>query len=309
VNPNYIPCPPGKITYQGKVLDKTGSIPLQGVVVILTSPPGFGPSQGGMATSDAHGYWSITFNYQCPANAQFYWQSSSNGPLVLTVNNIPKTSEYNLNIQRQTIYVGIAHEFANAPQTQISWTITYGYQFSIDAKVKGNINVGFIGVDAAGSVGTTISSSNQQSVQTSSDIMIYYPTGLVYYVTDVYGNSVVYVQTFSVSTINTQSFPEYLSISDALTRATQAGQYPYVNVAPKTSITKTETLTTTVTIDSQVGVNAFGVTLTVHEGVSSGTQQTITVKFDNSNNSNAVCFVIYQEGVEIHTYFYHTGNC
>jgi hypothetical protein len=225
-----------------------------------------------------------------------------------TVSYVPQSTSYILNIQQQIISTPLADEYANSAGTEIIWQMSTAYQLSIDASVSGGITTGFLGVDAVGSVGTTEGTSTTYKVDTSSTIAITYTTAIAWKIVDQSGNSAIYVQQFTTGSLNAPATSEYMSVTQAINNALSAGQSPYTIVGPQTNVQTTYSMTSTVTLDAQVSVQAFLVTLTVDAGTQSGTAQTLTMSFTNSNSTGNNCYVSYVEGADAHLYLYKTGS-
>ncbi|MDE1853319.1 MAG: hypothetical protein KGI38_06180 [Thaumarchaeota archaeon] len=226
----------------------------------------------------------------------------------MTVTGLGTSTSYTLNIQQQIISAALADEYANSAGTEIQWGMTTNYQSSIDAKVSGGISVGFLGVDAAGQVGTTEGTSTTYTVDTKSTVAITYSSAIAWKVVDKNGNYMVYVQHFVTGSLSAPATSEYISVTQAITDAQNAGQNPYTTVGPSTSVTVTYSMTNTVTLDGQVSATAFAVTLTVHAGTVSGTSQTLSLILTNSATSGNNCYVHYVEGADAHLYLYKTGS-
>ncbi len=306
--PDAIPCPKGTTTFSGTVKDQEGNA-LAGVVVVLATMPNLYPQYGGMANSSSSGYWALTFYYQCPMNAKFYWWSASQGPLLLTVTNIPKSTTYNVHIWRQAINAYLLYEYPDTTNATVSFTETTNFQFDVKATVSGSINAGFIvGVNAEGSIGTTLTMETTSSFSKDLPYGLFYPTGMAWKAEDVNGNYVVWVQQFQTSYVSSALATEYMSESTGINLAVNDGQNPYITVSPGGPSTYTRTFSATVTLDGSVSVTVFGVTLTMDVSTSSGTTQSFSIQLTNNGSSDA-CYAIYQEGPEFHVWYYGPGFC
>ncbi len=306
-NPNYISCPSGNETYSGYVYNEEGQ-PLQGVVVYLVTPFGFVPSSAGSTTTNASGYWTLTFDHQCPHNASFYWQSLSNGPLLMKADPIGLSTTYTVTVWEQSEDVNLLYEFPDSSNTSVSYTTSTNIEFSANAKVSGGIQDGFLGTNAAGYVGTTLTMESGFSQIGSSPYLTYYQKGITYKVEDASGNTIIYVQSFASSLFSSANTQEYLTMSQGITDAENKGENPYVTIAGNHQQSYQYTFSTTTTLDGQVSVTAFGVTLTTEVSTSSGTTQTVALTITNKASQNE-CYVVYQEGPEIHAWYYFQGIC
>lgn len=302
-----IPCPAGKTTFSGTVTDQEGN-GLGGVLVALATLPNLYPQYGGTTTSSATGSWSLTFSYQCPMSARFYWQS--NGPLVKTVSSIPFSSNYALTIWRVPAVINLLYEFPNDPSVTVNYSLAASLTFSFDATISGGINVGFLSVDAAGHVGASVTMGGGNSASGYSPYVIIYPVGTWYKVQDVSGNYVVYVLPGVAQSLWTGPVTDYLTVNDGINRDNAASPpiIPYVQVARHTTVQLWRTFSTTITVDAQVGGSAFGVGLTTHVGVSGTVTLTWGISFTNSGTKTN-CYVLYQLGPEMHAWLYSNNAC
>ncbi len=305
--PQYYRCS-GNVTYTGTVFDEGGNR-LWGVVVYLyTTYPYSGPT--GTATTNSNGAWSITIGAgDCPYNAKFYWRSKSNGPLMLVATSIPQPSSYTVPVWQQLVALDMIHEFPNDPTVEIAFTISTTVTVSVAASISGNVQTGFLGVNAAGKVGTDSTFAlSFTSDHYAPPYHIFYPTATVFKVQDVSGNTLVYALGYSDVWGQTAADSEYLSMYGAIDRDHAAGSYPYVQVAPNGHDTTTRSLSQTTTLDQELGVTVFGVTLTLDTSVSAGTTQSVSITLWNSSSSNA-CFAIYNQGMVVHAWLYGYVTC
>jgi hypothetical protein len=302
-SPNYISCPSGAETFSGYVYDQE-SVGLGGVVVALSSPPGYVPSQGGSTTSASTGYWSVTFSYQCPANANFYWQSQGSGPLISAVSLISTYTTYNLNVWRSTENTLISYEFANTAEAQINIAITGTFTLSADAKVSVGMTDSFLGLDAGGNVGTELTYQTVSGAGGTAPYEAYYSSGLTVKVQDTTGRTMIYKQPYTWSgTPQTSAATDYLSVAQALSDGAS-----YQNVAANTYASSSVSVSGVVKLDAQVSVTALGQTLGTEAGVSSGNQATTSWTMTN-NNSYPQCFVLYVQGPVVHIWLYANTVC
>lgn len=302
----YIPCD-GSATYTGIVRDQD-QLGLPGVVVYLyTAYPYNGRSA--TAVTNAYGAWSATVdNGDCRYNAAFYWKSKTDGPHLMTATEILPGQTYTVRVWREAQIVALNYEFPNDPSVAISYTLTTNLQVSVDASVSGGMQVGFLGFNAAGKVGATLTMESSYSSSGSSPWYDFYTTGMTHKIIDSAGRTLIYVEQYSSSWFSSDEAVEYLTITDAINRDTDAGINPYVQIARNHVATYTWTLATTVTMDLEVSVEAFGVKLTTHMGVASGTSQSVSATITNDTN-HARCYVQYQQGLEIHLWLYLEGRC
>jgi hypothetical protein len=306
-NPYYINCP-GSETYSGNVYDQEGYA-LAGVVVYLATPAGYQPFASGSTTSNSNGYWSVTIGNGCPNDASFYWQSDTNGPLLKSVSKISLSgTSYTLNAWVASQNINLLYEFPDDSATNVGVSLTTSLQFSADASLSGGITDGFLGLDAAGNVGTTQTMQSTFQESGTSPYVTYIQTGNTYKVEDTSSNTIIYVQQYSSSHFSSATATEYLTMSQGVTDAQNAGQNPYITIAANHQQTYSYSFSSTITLDAKVSITAFTVTLTTHVGTTSGNSQTISLTITN-NNSNNECFVAYQEGPEIHAWYYGSGSC
>lgn len=301
--PNYIPCS-GQETYSGYVYDQEGA-PLAGVVVYLATVRNFQPASNGAGTSDYNGYWSVTLQDQCPHNAYFYWQSDNNGPLLMTVSAIPLSgTTYTVNVWVVPENTQVAYEYPNTQEASIKVSISNSLSLSDNVYVQGGIADGFLGVDAAGQVGTTLTFDTVNSAYGTVPFEAYFSNWNSIKVEDTSGNMMVYKQAYTgVPTLNTASVSEYISMSTALSKGAA-----YVQIAGNTGVDTKISVSGVVTLDAQVSMTAFGFTLTTEAGVQTGSQQSTEYTINNPN-SYTQCFVVYQQGPEIHIWLYSNNPC
>ena len=201
------------------------------------------------------------------------------------------------------------HEFPNDPTIETAFTTSTTVTVGVDASISGGIQTGFLGgLDVAGKVGTDSTIFPDFTADHTSPYVLYYPQGTVFKVLDVYGNSMVYVLAYSNVWPQTAADTEYLSMEGAIALDHSAGIYPYKQIAPNGHDSKVFTLSQTTTLDVQLGITVFGVTLTVETSVSAGTSQSVTVTFWNSSPNNA-CYVNYNEGMVVHSWLYGYVTC
>jgi hypothetical protein len=303
VNPNYISCPSGAEVFSGTVKDQEGN-GLGGVVVALSSPPNYVPSQGGSTTSDVNGYWSVTFSYQCPANANFYWQSQSQGPLVLAVSLISTSTIYSLNVWRTSENTLITYEFPNTAEASIGLEINNTYTLSADAKADVGIQDSFLGVDAGLKAGTELTYQTMSGAGGTSPYEAYYSGDMSIKVQDTNGHTLIYKQPVTYSgTFNTVTATEYLTSTQAI-----ADGGWYQGVAANNHYHRAVSVTGVVSLDAQVSVTALGFSLGTEAGVSAGSQATTDWTITN-NNQYDQCFIVYPQGPVMHIWLYSNSAC
>lgn len=308
-------------TFSGLVKDM-GGYGLPGVVVyIIGHRQAVPPCQDALsAVTDGTGHWRVTGKVNQFNSVSLYWQSASNGPYLSNPGNIQPGTSYTwqVHVWRADINENLLDEFPNDPNghTQISFTTSTSIQVSVNAKLSGNVQAGFLGVDVAGSVGTTITMQQQVTESFSSPYEVYKVLGEIIRVQDANGNYIVYAVPYSSSLFQTAGITDYLTMNEGINRDSMAGIYPYLQVAPSGSSTFTYTFSQEVNMDLSVGITIGGsflglsasVTLTIDFSTTSGTSQSVALQVTNPTTGNA-CYVVFQEGMEIHAWFYGNGNC
>lgn len=292
------------LTYSGTVYDQEATT-LPGVAVKLVLEPV--NSVRATPISDSNGHWSATFQvcFGQYVNAGFYWQSSSSGPLVLQVSGIATSSRYTLNIWRNLVYSVLVNQYPNSANIQISYTTTATFSVFVKASVTVGMNVGFLQADAQGNWGTTDTIETDWSVTGTQPYEAYYPTGIAYKVVDTQGRVLIYVGSFTSAIPSTMGVSEYMTMDGARQYDDANGIYPYEEVAPGVlSQVFTKKLTSQVSIDGQITISAFGSQLQIDEGVQAGTEQDVSLILSNPNTSYNACYVVYQNGLNIHSWFY-----
>ncbi len=302
LSPNYIYCP-GSQTYSGYVYDQEG-IGLGGVVIYLHDSYPFEPGASVTTTSGPDGSWSATIADDCPNSAQFYWQSDSNGPLMKTVSYSSLSTSYTLNVWRAQEDTTLAYEFANTNESTITITQSKTFTISDNVGVQGGIQDGFLGFNVAGKIGTTLTTTSTNTFSDTIPYWGYYQTGMSIKVEDTSGNYMEYKQTFTGNVgISSQSATEYLTSSQGLSN----GGY-YLSVAPYGTSSQTDTVSGVINVDLQVGIAVFGVTLGTEDGLSN-TQETGVSWSIHNPYSYEQCFVVYQQGFTVHTWWISNSVC
>ncbi|MEM0272853.1 MAG: hypothetical protein QW514_09970 [Thermoprotei archaeon] len=231
-----------------------------------------------------------------------------NGPEILYVHNIPQQSTNNVPVWVNGEHVNLLYEFPNTPNATIGVEMSTSLMFSANAQVNGGIQTGFLGVNYAGYIGTTLTLGSGWSFSASKPYVLYYEAGMAYKVEDINGNSVIYVQSFTTSNPQSNYTSDYLTMSQAISRDEAQGIYPYEQIIPTGTFTFYKTFNGTITLDSQVSVTAFDVTLSTEVSVAQGSQLTISYSITN-NSPYYQCHVIYSEGPEVHVWYYGQGQC
>src|SRR5712692_1612291 len=304
VQPYFINCGSGSITYGGTVYNSNSpSTGQAGVVVYLQTQVNFQPAASGSTTTGSNGGWSITLNSPCPVNGNFYWQSTANGPLLKTVTGLGTSSSTTVTVWSQQQVIPLLFQYANNGQAQVQVAIAGTLDVSVNAHFDVGIQTGFLGVNAGAKVGVDESVSSQNSAWGTVPFEAGLSTGVTYKIQDTSGKVIIYAQKYTVNLMSTYSISEYDTISDALSRgATQ------VTVAPNTGVGHSDTWTGVVSVDANVGVSSFGVTLGLEAGVSNTNSQSASYQISNTS-TNYECFVVFYQGPDVHIWLYKSTQC
>lgn len=299
----------GTKTYSGLVANTSG-VPVQGAVVSLAATP---PNSGtyANATSDSGGAWSATVSSVCAYTARVYWQSPVNSPLLAQQANISATSDFAVNVSWVNVTLTVLAEFPHSASANVTVAIPLGFTFFVEANSSGSIPLGFLQTDAAGSPGYGFLDNTSSSVNTGSvPYAIIRPAARAYRVVDLNGNSVVYAVPRLQSTLGSLDTTDPLTMAAAIAQVQARGGNPYYQVAAHggTSIPLNVTNETHVFAGQTTGV--FGLSLETYVTLyTNGTAQLgLRVDLINTTNRNQ-CYVIDQEGVQIHTWSYGPGAC
>ena len=326
MNPQYISCSgQPREQFSGYVYDQEG-YGVGGVVLYFFSPS---PYQGGSqesVTTGSSGYWSASL-ISCYYDADVYWQSSSDGPYLTEETGVNNYSSYTVNVWEQTEYVNLTYEFMHSHYANISIAYSATTEVSVNAYVSGSISVGFLGVNAAGKVGTTIQVLSGVQVTGDTQFAIQYAEGIMTTVEADNGSVLAYFQPYNISSstmIDTGRAVDYMTAGQAWQLDNASGIPAFEKLTSGTSVKYTNSYSTTVTLDTNLSmhyglpVGGLQATFGIEVGTAAGTSQTITTTFtDPSNSSLTYCFLVYQggstiagEGPVLHTWLYstNTGN-
>jgi len=262
---------------------------------------------GGYAETDSTGHWSLTTT-SCVYNAYYYWQSYTNGPEIAVVKGIGQTSTVTVPVWEQPENIYLLYEFPDSTNVTVSINLTANLEVSVNAQISGGISDGFLGTAADGSVGTTEVLQPGFQEYGNTPYGTYIQGVNSFKVEDVNGNTIIYVQAYTTRLPSTDNVKEYMSMAQGISEAQAKGEDPYVTIAGDHNQTYLLPLTATVVMDPQSSVSAFGATLTTEMGVQSGTTLSVSVTIHNSSPYDQ-CYVIYQEGLEVHVWYYGQGVC
>jgi hypothetical protein len=301
--PQVINCP-GQTNFYGTVEDQEGAL-LPGVVVYLNTPNGYQPYAYGSATTDVNGYWSITLASGCPANAQFWWQSDTNGPELSTVHLIPNGTTQIPNVWIEAQKTPVAYEYPHNSEVTIRVDVKNQLVLSADAHFDAGFSVGFLGIDAGGSTGTEITIGKDTSAWSSNPFEASFSSGEQIKIIDISGKQLEYLHQYQGSPLlgGTTGITDYLNMTWALNNGGQK-----VPVPANGGISASETISGVVSIDVQVGFSAFGFNLGAHAGVKNSVENTTDLTITN-NYSHDQCFVVYQDGPDWHVWLYSNSAC
>ena len=293
----------GTVTYSGTVTDADHAN-LQGVVVFL-SPLGVSNGSVQTVSTNGSGGWTASVSGTCAYRAQFYWQSSVDGPLLADVSGIQVSSVVAVNVQTQTISFPLFSEFAHDPNTTISVELSAGVTISVDAVAEGDIPLGFLGLDATGRPGADFVVPFTQGLKSTVPFGLAYEGAQGYRITDVSGHSLFYLLPAPKGRIVNDVAAETLSIGEAIGRAMTRNQYPYVQVAPHGVDTTWWLLSNGSGLPLARHANVFGIELSSTFGARGNAYARFTLEIANRGSSNE-CYVFYREGFDFHIWYYST---
>lgn len=299
----------GAKTYSGLIQNTTG-VAVQGAVVSLAATP---PNTGtyANATTDASGSWSATVSSVCAYSARVYWQSPVNSPLLARQVNVSAASTFAVNVSWQNVTLTLLAEFPHSASANVTVSIPLGFIFFVEANSSGSIPLGFLQTDAAGSPGYGFYANDSSSSSTGSlPYAIIRPGARAYRVVDLNGNSVVYAVPLLQASYGSEGITDPLTMAAGIAQVQARGGNPYVQVAAhvSTSIPLNVTNETHVFAGETTGV--FGLSLETFVTVYTNSTAQLGLRVDLINTTNRTqCYVIDQEGVQIHTWSYGPGTC
>lgn len=298
----------GTKTYSGVVQNTTGT-GVQGAVVSLAATA---PNTGthGNATTDANGAWSASVSGVCAYTAHVYWQSTVNSPLLAEQANVSATSSFDVNVSWENVTVTVLAEFPHTSTANVSVAVPDGFTFFVEASSNGSIPLGFLQTDAAGSPGYGFSSNGSFGVTGTLPLAVIRPAARAYRVVDMNGNSVVYAVPRLEAALGTMGITDPLSMSTAIAQVQARGGIPYVQVAAHGSVSIPLNVTNQTHVFAGTTTGVFGISLDAFVTLyaNSTAQLGLRATFVNSTN-RMQCYVLDQEGVQIHTWSYGPGAC
>lgn len=311
-------------TYSGQVLDQE-QYGLGGVVLYFFTPGIYVGGSTATVKTDSSGDWSVQL-ISCVYDSDLYWQSMTDGPYLTEETNVPASgSSYTVNVWEQTEYVNLTYEFMHSPYAKISIAYSTTTEVSVNAYVSGSISVGFLGVNAAGNVGTTVQVLSGVQVTGNTQFAIQYAEGIMTTVEADNGSVLAYFQPYNISSstmIDTGKAIDYMTAGQAWQLDNASGIPAFEKLTSGTSVNYTKSYSTTVTLDTNLSmhyglpVGGLQATFGIEVGTATGTSQTITTTFtDPANSSLTYCFLVYQggstiagEGPVLHTWLYSTNT-
>ncbi len=299
----------GSKAYSGVVENTTGASVQGAVVSLVATPPNAGTYAN--ATTDANGAWSATVSSVCAYTAHVYWQSPVNSPLLAERVNLSPTSTFEVNVSWENVTLTVLAEFPHTATANVSVTIPAGFTFFVEANSTGSIPLGFLQTDAAGSPGYGFSANNtSDSMDGALPYAVIRPAARAYHVVDLNGNSVVYAVPLLESGFGGANILDPLNMTAAIAQVQARGGIPYVQVASHGSISLPLNVTNQTHVLAGVTNGVFGVSLEAFVTLHTNSTAQLDLRATFTNPTNRVqCFVLDQEGVQIHTWSYGPGAC
>ena len=304
----------GSADYSGQVVDADGR-GLPGVVLDLSPAPPYG-GVNATVTSGEVGLWSASLSGQCSYTAQLYWLSRTEGPLLAEVASLKATSTLSAGVSRLTsalavgqhIALPILAEYPNTPNVTVSVDLPAGLNVSVGVRVQGDIALGFLPRDDFEGYEMTYVLGAPFSAVRTSPFAVFYRGTEVYRIQDASGNWVVYAVPDANATVESVNVTDPWTMEQAIQALRSEGLYPYESVAPGHMTGHAYTVPELASVESDLAVNVFGVSLPVRLGSPRGQSQSYTYGLVNTGNGNA-CYVTYQRGPGIHVWFYGQVAC
>ncbi len=299
----------GRKAYSGVVENTTGASVQGAVVSLAATPPNAGTYAN--ATTDANGAWSATVSSVCAYTAHVYWQSPVNSPLLAERVNVSPTSTFDVNVSWENVTLTVLAEFPHTGTANVSVTIPAGFTFFVEANSTGSIPLGFLQTDAAGSPGYGFS-SNDTGLNSTHGLpyAIIRPAARAYRVVDLNGNSVVYAVPLLDALLGSTGSTDPLNMTAAIAQVQARGGIPYVQVASHGSISLPLNVTNQTHVLAGITNGVFGVSLEAFVTLYTNSTAQLGLRATFTNTTNRVqCFVLDQEGVQIHTWSYGPGAC
>ncbi len=301
-SPQYISCyGQPQENYNGYVYDQE-SQGVGGVVLYIFSPSLYQGGSGPVyVTTNSAGYWSTSL-IECGYDADLYWQSSSNGPYLTEETTIPLSSSYTVDVWQTPAVINVTYEYPHTTNATFTWGLTTSWYLSINAQISGKISDGFLGVNAAGKVGTTETITTSTQFEASSPYVVFYPTGLLITVEASNGSEISYFETYTISSLSSMNANDYMTLNQAWSESNNSSYNSVVEISPGGQRTVNDWMNNTVAVDSKVSVSASiplvgSVTFTTEIGVGSGTSQEFSIVLTNPVRTENACFMVYQGGI------------
>lgn len=304
LNPQYISCSRNpKVQYSGHIEDHQGTMVGTYVLFFFSPQPYIGGSQTYVTTNNK-GNWSTTL-ISCYYEAKVWWNSSSDGPYLTQETGVPASgSTYKVNVWETSENINLTYEFLpKSGYANISISYTTTTEVSINAYAKGSISDGFLSLNAADKVGTTMQVTKGVKMGGDKSFVIQKPAGTMITVEAANGSVLAYFEPYIVSHPGTDQPQEFMTPSQAwnIINATDPGYYPFQKLAPGTYYSNTTTYSTTealsVNLSMTYGLPIAGdyATFGIEVGVQKGSSQTVNWRTSVPNNATEdYCYFIYQ---------------
>lgn len=306
-NPQYISCSgqPSE-PYSGQITDQEGIGAGPEVLYFFSPQPYIGGSQK-YVTTDKSGYWSTSL-ISCYYDAKVWWNSSSDGPYLTEETGVIQTgSVYKVSVWETSAVINVSYQYPGDTNHTLnatsSWSFDTSWYLSINAKVSGGINDGFLSVNYAGDVGTTITISSDSGFSGSKPYVIYYPTGTVYTIEAANGSAMAYFVPFTyTSGFSSMDISDYMTMDQAWKEANNSSYNPFVEVSSTGIKWWNTTFANTTSVDTNVTVKASvpllgSISFTTEVSVGSGKSQQFGYKLTNPNTTENLCFIVYDGGI------------
>ncbi len=301
-----LPCQQGPVAYSGFVANSTG-VSVAGVVVDLFTRPSY-PADAGMTVTDIRGRWSITLN-GCPHEADFYWASAADGPLLFSSGNAPlaQASGVRVDVSWQRVNLTWIQEYPNDRTVSIRFTLNGSVLVEAGTNVSGHPATGFLPRTLSGAPGSSALLPHNFTFSQSAPYYVSWVAGTAYRVADVNGSVVTYLALQPEPDFHLIEIREYMSVAAAIETDRANAIYPFKSVAPSG--------TDTISIlyrwapgNATTNVTALGAKIPLTFDLTEPLAQTVTVTFVNASPYNQ-CYAWFAYGMEEHWWYYANGTC
>lgn len=298
----------GSGVYSGTVVNETG-VGVPGAVVFLAATP---PNVGTNATvpTDANGSWSANVSAGCAYTATAYWQSVADGPLLAKAVNVTASSTLEARVSWMNVTLTLISEFPHDANASVQAMVPEGFGFFVQANATGDIPLGFLPKDASGHAGYNFSEDGGFSSTGTQPFQVIRPAARAYRVQDVNGDSVVYAVPRLLASLGTVGASDPINMTAAIAQVQAQGGDPYLQLAPRGSMTLPFNITNATHLRVGVTAGIFGVALETYVTVRTNSTLQLGLRVQLVNTTNRTqCYIVTAEGASIHTWHYGVGAC